>query len=81
MNHSHPNLEEIALNDIVSFHPRRPRQNRYVGMRLDGRLLDRVDGLAARLNTTRSAIVRRLLIDLLTQDAEQRQDGERKHAA
>jgi predicted transcriptional regulator len=49
-------------------------------MRLDTALVERVDGLAARLRTTRSAIVRRLLIDLLAKDAEARA-GDQQHAA
>lgn len=60
------------MPDVLPFQTRRPRQDRHVAMRLDGALVDRVDGLAARLRTTRSAIVRRLLIDLLTEDAKQR---------
>jgi len=69
------------VDNLIAFRPRRPRQNRNIAMRMDGALLERVDRLAARLRTTRSAIVRRLLIDLLTQDAEQRGSGERQHAA
>jgi predicted transcriptional regulator len=49
-------------------------------MRLDTALVERVDCLAARLRTTRSAIVRRLLIDLLAKDAEARA-GDQQHAA
>lgn len=63
---------EKTVPDVLPFQTRRPRQDRHVAMRLDGALVDRVDGLAARLRTTRSAIVRRLLIDLLAQDAKKR---------
>ena len=60
------------LTTPIRFRVRRPRQTRNVAMRMDPALLDRVDGLAARLRTTRSAIVRRLLLDLLAQDSEER---------
>lgn len=68
------------MSDVLTFRPRRPKQNRAVAMRLDGTLVERVDRLAARLCTTRSAIVRRLLLDLLAQDAEERSSS-RQHAA
>ena len=68
------------MPDVLTFRPRRPRQDRHVAMRLDTALVERVDRLAARLSTTRSAIVRRLLLDLLAQDAEARM-GTRQHAA
>ncbi len=68
------------MSDVLTFRPRRPKQDRQVAMRLDTALVERVDGLAARLRTTRSAIVRRLLIDLLAKDAEARA-GDQQHAA
>lgn len=68
------------MSDVLTFRPRRPKQDRQVAMRLDTALVERVDGLAARLRTTRSAIVRRLLIDLLAKDAEGRA-GDQQHAA
>jgi predicted transcriptional regulator len=68
------------MPDVLTFRPRRPKQDRPVAVRLDTALVERVDGLAARLRTTRSAIVRRLLLDLLAQDAEER-GGARQHAA
>lgn len=49
-------------------HKRRHRQDRSVVMRMDNVLVERVDLLAARERTTRSAIVRRLLLDLLKED-------------
>ena len=68
------------MSDVLTFRPRRPKQDRQVAMRLDTALVERVDCLAARLRTTRSAIVRRLLIDLLAKDAEARA-GDQQHAA
>lgn len=54
---------------------RRHRQDRSVVMRMDNVLVERVDRLAARERTTRSALVRRLLLDLLKED-----DVEQRHA-
>jgi len=47
---------------------RRPKQDRSVLVRMDQVLVEQVDRLAARERTTRSAIVRRLLLDLLKRD-------------
>ncbi len=54
---------------------RRPKQDRSVLVRMDQVLVERVDRLAARERTTRSALVRCLLLDLLKRD-----DVEQGHA-
>lgn len=44
---------------------RRPKQDGVMVLRIDRKLLRRVDGVAAEAQTTRSELVRRFLVDLV----------------
>lgn len=47
---------------------RRPKQDGVVNLRIDRRLLRRVDEVAAEAQTTRSELVRRFFVDLVKQE-------------
>jgi hypothetical protein len=47
---------------------RRPKQDGVVNLRIDRRLLRRVDAVAAEAQTTRSELVRRFFVDLVKQE-------------
>jgi hypothetical protein len=78
---AHPSSEEhFAMNLNCSMsgqRDRRPKQDRSVIVRMDSVLVDRMDQFAARERTTRAAIVRRLLLDLLKRDDADREGAQR----
>jgi hypothetical protein len=77
----HPSSEEhFAMNLNCSMsgqRDRRPKQDRSVIVRMDSVLVERMDRYAARERTTRAAIVRRVLLDLLKRDDAERESAKR----
>lgn len=67
------NITAVTVREME----RRPKQDRNVLVRLDRAMVERVDSLAARERTTRSALVRRLLLDLLRRDEAERSEAKR----